>query len=52
VRSWGIDPVDAGKAAEACMRFGKVPEPLRVAKIVASGVRRFYKTFIRRGFLT
>jgi endonuclease V-like protein UPF0215 family len=49
IRAWGLDPVDAGKAAEACMKFGKWPEPIRVAKIVASGVRRFYETFIRRG---
>lgn len=49
IRAWGLDPIDAGKAAEACMKFGKWPEPIRVAKIVASGVRRFYETFIRRG---
>jgi endonuclease V-like protein UPF0215 family len=50
IRAWGLDPVDAGRAAEACMKFGKWPEPIRVAKAVASGVRRFYETFIRRGF--
>jgi hypothetical protein len=49
IRAWGLDPVDAGRAAEACMKFGKWPEPIRVAKAVASGVRRFYETFIRRG---
>ncbi len=43
VRSWGIDPIDAGKAAEACMKFGKMPEPLRIAKIIASGARQFLK---------
>jgi endonuclease V-like protein UPF0215 family len=50
VRSWGIDPVDAGKAAEACMRFGKVPEPLRVAKIIAAGARQFLKKGIIKHF--
>ncbi len=48
VRSWGIDPVDAGKAAEVCTRFGKVPEPLRVAKIMAAGTRQFLKRVITK----
>ncbi|ABL88355.1 protein of unknown function DUF99 [Pyrobaculum islandicum DSM 4184] len=44
VRAWGIDPIDAGRAAELCTKFGKMPEPLRIAKIVASGARQFLKT--------
>ncbi|MFN3805141.1 MAG: DUF99 family protein [Pyrobaculum sp.] len=43
VRAWGIDPRDAGRAAEVCTKFGKMPEPIRVAKIVAGGVRQFLK---------
>jgi endonuclease V-like protein UPF0215 family len=43
IRSWGIDPTGAGRAAEACAKFGKVPEPLRSAKIIASGARRFLR---------
>ncbi|MFN7105028.1 MAG: DUF99 family protein [Pyrobaculum sp.] len=43
VRAWGIDPRDAGRAAEVCTKFGKMPEPIRVAKLVAGGVRQFLK---------
>lgn len=43
VRSWGMDPADAGKAAELCTKFGKMPEPIRVAKIIAGGARKFLK---------
>jgi Uncharacterized conserved protein len=48
VRSWGIDPADAGKAAEASMKYGKMPEPLRVAKIIAGGARNFLKVVVTR----
>jgi len=41
IRSWGIDPADAGRAAELCAKFGKWPEPIRVAQLVASGVREY-----------
>ncbi len=44
VRSWGIDPHDAGVAAQVLMKHGKLPEPIRVAKIVARGVRQFFKS--------
>lgn len=39
VRSWGIDPLYAGKAAELAMKLGKMPEPLRIARIMAAGAR-------------
>lgn len=43
IRSWGIDPIDAGRAAEAMTKVGKIPEPIRIAKILAWNVREFLK---------
>ncbi len=51
IRAWGIDPVDAGRAAEYCTGFGKIPEPLRVAKIIAGAARQFLKTLGKFRFL-
>ncbi|AFA40363.1 hypothetical protein Pogu_2336 [Pyrobaculum oguniense TE7] len=48
VRSWGIDPVYAGKAAELAMKLGKMPEPLRVARIMAAGARALLNTLSLR----
>ncbi len=35
LRSWGIDPPDAGRLCTAFTREGKIPEPLRVARLSA-----------------
>ncbi len=43
IRAWGIDYLDAGRAAEATIKQGKLPEPIRIAKILASGARKFLK---------
>ncbi|MEM1598123.1 MAG: DUF99 family protein [Pyrobaculum sp.] len=47
VRAWGIDPIDAGKAAEAATKFGRMPEPIRMAQLIARGARPFVAS-IRR----
>jgi len=35
LRSWGINPEDAGRLCTAFTREGKIPEPLRVARLSA-----------------
>lgn len=39
VRAWGLSPKDAFKAALLTRKYGKKPEPLRVAKLLASALR-------------
>jgi endonuclease V-like protein UPF0215 family len=35
IRSWGLDPADAGRLCTAFTCEGKIPEPLRVARLAA-----------------
>ncbi|AEA13099.1 hypothetical protein TUZN_1632 [Thermoproteus uzoniensis 768-20] len=46
VRSWGLPPGDAYRAALLTRRYGKRPEPLRVARLLASAMR---ETLRRKG---
>lgn len=39
VRAWGLSPTDAFRAALLTRRHGKMPEPLRIAKLLASALR-------------
>ncbi|HNX18114.1 MAG TPA: DUF99 family protein [Methanoregula sp.] len=43
LRSWGIDPADAGRLCTAFTCQGKIPEPLRVARLSARAVHGFVK---------
>ncbi|MFA6362097.1 DUF99 family protein [Methanoregula sp.] len=41
LRSWGLDPADAGRLCTAFTCEGKIPEPLRVARLTARAAHRF-----------
>jgi hypothetical protein len=41
LRSWGIDPADAGRLCTAFTHEGKIPEPLRVARLTARAAHGF-----------
>jgi len=41
LRSWGISREDAGSLCSGFTREGKIPEPLRVARIAARATHRF-----------
>jgi endonuclease V-like protein UPF0215 family len=43
LRSWGIDLLDAGRICTAFTSQGKIPEPLRVARLAARAVHGFVK---------
>jgi endonuclease V-like protein UPF0215 family len=45
VRSWGLDPRDAYRAALLSRRYGKIPEPLRIAKTIAEAARVFLEKY-------
>ncbi|MEL9990770.1 MAG: DUF99 family protein [Thermoproteus sp.] len=41
IRAWGLAPKDAYRAALLTRRYGRRPEPLRVARILAGAAREF-----------
>ena len=41
LRSWGLDPADAGRLCTAFTCEGKIPEPLRVARLTARAAHGF-----------
>jgi hypothetical protein len=41
LRSWGLDPADAGRLCTAFTCEGKIPEPLRVARLTARAAHSF-----------
>ena len=41
LRSWGLDPADAGRLCMAFTHEGKIPEPLRVARLSARAAHDF-----------
>ncbi|MGP8118455.1 endonuclease dU [Methanoregula sp.] len=41
LRSWGFDPADAGRLCTAFTHEGKIPEPLRVARLSARAAHDF-----------
>ena len=43
LRSWGLDPADAGRLCTAFTCEGKIPEPLRVARLVARAAHGFVR---------
>jgi len=43
LRSWGLDPADAGRLCTAFTCEGKFPEPLRVARLVARAAHGFVR---------
>jgi len=46
LRSWGIDPPDAGELCTAFTSQGKIPEPLRVARLSARAADGFVKGYV------
>ncbi|CCC82472.1 DUF99 family protein [Thermoproteus tenax] len=44
VRAWGLSPRDAFRLAALTRKYGNKPEPLRVAKILASAGREFWES--------
>ena len=43
LRSWGLDPADAGRLCTAFTCEGKIPEPLRVARLAARAAHGFVR---------
>jgi endonuclease V-like protein UPF0215 family len=43
LRSWGLDPADAGRLCTAFTCEGKIPEPLRVARLTARAAHGFVR---------
>ena len=41
LRSWGLDPADAGRLCTSFTCEGKIPEPLRVARLTARAIHSF-----------
>jgi hypothetical protein len=41
LRSWGLDPANAGRLCTAFTCEGKIPEPLRVARLTARAIHSF-----------
>ncbi|MGA2161207.1 MAG: DUF99 family protein [Methanoregula sp.] len=41
LRSWGLDPADAGRLCTAFTCEGKIPDPLRVARLAARAAHSF-----------
>jgi endonuclease V-like protein UPF0215 family len=44
LRSWGLDPADAGRLCTAFTCEGKIPEPLRVARLAARAAHGSFRT--------
>ncbi len=43
LRSWGLDPADGGRLCTAFTCEGKIPEPLRVARLTARAAHGFVR---------